>query len=58
MLESPGKVSMEVARALALEKDEKFSGRRLVEDTDREAMEDDREFEKMAKKLEENYNEK
>jgi hypothetical protein len=48
ILEDAGKVSMEVAKALALEEFEKFNRRRLVE----EATKEEEEFEKMAKRLE------
>ena len=48
ILEDAGKVSMEVAKALALEEYEKFNRRRLVE----EAAKEEEEFEKVAKQLE------
>ena len=58
VLEYPGKVSMEVARELALEEYEKFNKRRLIEEAESEAIEDDREFERIAKSLEENKSRK
>ena len=48
ILEDGGKVSMEVAKTLALEEYEKFNRRRLVE----EAAKEEEEFEKIARKLE------
>jgi hypothetical protein len=48
ILEDAGKVSMEVAKALALEEYEKFNRRRLVE----EAAKEEEEFEKIARQLE------
>lgn len=48
ILEDAGKVSMEVAKALALEEYKKFNRRRLVE----EAAKEGEEFEKIAKQLE------
>jgi hypothetical protein len=48
ILEDAGKVSMEVAKALALEKFEKFNRRRLAE----EATQEEEEFEKIARQLE------
>jgi len=48
ILEDAGKVSMEVAKALALEEYEKFNRRRLVE----EAAKEEEEFEKVARQLE------
>jgi hypothetical protein len=47
VLESPGKVSMEVARALAAEEYERFSQRRLAE----EATRAEEEFEEVVKKF-------
>lgn len=48
ILEDAGKVSMEVAKALALEEYKKFNRRRLV----KEAAKEEEEFEKIAKQLE------
>ena len=48
ILEDAGKVSMEVAKALALEEYEKFNRRRLV----KEAAKEEEEFEKIARQLE------
>ncbi|MDD1686828.1 virulence RhuM family protein [Methanoregula sp.] len=48
ILEDAGKVSMEVAQHLALEEYEKFSQRRITEDT----VVSDREFENISKKIE------
>ena len=48
ILEDAGKVSMEVAKALALEEFEKFNRRRLAE----EATQEEEEFEKIARQLE------
>ncbi len=48
ILEDAGKVSMEVAKALALEEYEKFNRRRLAE----EATKEEEEFEKIARQLE------
>jgi hypothetical protein len=48
VLEDAGKVSMEVAKALALEEFEKFSRRRFAE----EATKEEEEFEKIARQLE------
>ena len=52
VLENAGKVSMEAAKVLALEEFEKFSKRRLAGEAKREALEDDKEFERMAKQIE------
>lgn len=48
ILDSPGKVSMEVAQRLAVEHYERFSERRLSE----EAAQDDAEFDRVAKQIE------
>lgn len=48
ILEDAGKVSMEVAKAQALEEYEKFNRRRIIE----EASKEEEEFEKIAKQLE------
>ena len=48
ILEDAGKVSMEVAKTLALEEYDKFNQRRLVE----EAAKEEEEFEKIARQLE------
>ena len=48
ILEGAGKVSMEVAKALAVEEFEKFNRRRLAE----EATQEEEEFEKIARQLE------
>jgi hypothetical protein len=48
ILEDAGRVSMEVAKALALEEYEKFNRRRLLE----EATKEDEELEKIARQLE------
>ena len=48
ILEDAGKVSMEVAKTLALERYEKFNRRRLAE----EAAKEEEEFEKVARQLE------
>jgi hypothetical protein len=48
ILEDAGKVSMEVAKALALEEFEKFNRRRLAE----EATQEEEEFEEIARQLE------
>jgi hypothetical protein len=53
VLEDAGRVSMEVAQALALEEYEKFNQRRLAEEAERKALEDDAELEQMAKRIEE-----
>lgn len=52
ILEHAGSVSMEVAKTLALEEYDKFNRRRLAEEAEQEALEDDREFERVAKQLE------
>jgi len=55
ILAHAGQVSMEVAQALAIEQYEKFNQRRLEEDAQREALEDDAELvemEKMEKMIE------
>ncbi len=52
ILEHAGKVSMEVAQALALEHYGKLERRRLAEDAEREAREDDAELERMEKMIE------
>jgi len=52
ILEHAGKVSMEVAQALALEEHEKFERRRLAEEAEREALEDDAELRRVAKMIE------
>lgn len=43
---------MEVAKALAQDQYEKFAKRRLSEESEREALEDDAELERMSKILE------
>ena len=48
ILDDPGKVSMEVAQRLALEQYERFSNRRLSEET----AQGDAEFDRMAKQIE------
>jgi hypothetical protein len=48
ILEDAGKISMEVAQHLALEEYEKFSHKRIAEDT----AASDREFENISKKIE------
>ena len=53
ILEDAGKISMEVAKELALEEYEKFRKRRLVEEAERDALEDDQEFERVVKMIEE-----
>ncbi len=52
ILEHAGTVSMEVAQALALDEYEKFTKRRLAEEAKREALEDDTELERVAKRIE------
>jgi hypothetical protein len=52
ILEHAGKVSMEVAQALALEEYESFNRRRIAEDAEREALEDDAELRQAAKMIE------
>ena len=52
ILEHAGKVSMEVSQALALEEYEKFERRRLAEEAEREALEDDAELRRVAKMIE------
>jgi hypothetical protein len=52
VLEHPGKISMEVAKTLALDQYEQFEQRRLVEEAGRESLEDDAGLERMAKMLE------
>jgi len=53
ILEDAGKISMEVAKELALEEYEKFRKRHLVEEAERDALEDDQEFERVVKMIEE-----
>lgn len=52
ILEHAGRVSMEVAQALALEEYESFNRRRLAEEAKREAMEDDAELSRIAEMIE------
>jgi hypothetical protein len=52
ILEHAGKVSMEVAQALALEEYEKFNRRRLTEEAESEALADDEELKRMEKMIE------
>ena len=46
-----GKVSMEVARSLALSEYGKFNARRLADEAAREALEDDEELARIEKRL-------
>ncbi len=52
LLEHAGKVSMEVAQALALQEYEKFSARRLAEEAKAEALADDDELKRLEAKIE------
>jgi len=52
ILEHAGKVSKEVADRLALDEYEKFNRGRLTEEAKHEALEDDRELKRIAKKIE------
>lgn len=52
LLEHAGKVSMEVAQALALQEYEKFSVRRLAEEAEAEALADDAELKRLEAKIE------
>ena len=48
VLEDSGRISMEIAKQLAVKEYEKFSRRRLIE----EAETEDKDFEKVAKQIE------
>ena len=52
ILDSPGKISMEVAQALAIEEYEKFNYRRLKEEAEQDKLKDDKEFKKIVKSIE------
>jgi len=52
LLEHAGKISMEVAQALALQEYERFSVRRLAKEAEAETLTDDVEFERLAAKIE------
>jgi hypothetical protein len=52
ILAHAGKVTMEVARALALEEYDKFERRRFAQEAEQEALEDDAELEGVAKMIE------
>lgn len=51
ILQHAGKVSMEVAHALALDEYEKFNRRRLAEESEREALEENN-FDATARRIE------
>jgi hypothetical protein len=58
LLEHAGKVSMEVAQALALQEYENFSARRLAEEAEAEALADDEELKRLEAEIKKKRKEK